>query len=142
MFWVKLVEKRGDLLGAALVLPILALIVFFVFDMSEKQIVRNAAAKAAREAARIYAQQQDMSLAISKAQETYEASSKGFGTLQSINVTQTHDYLGSYAVATVQASFRRGVFDFVWGMMKDNPPTSVIEKKVYMIEITSGQRQF
>lgn len=142
MFWVKLVEKRGDLLGAALVLPILAMIVFFVFDMSEKQIVRNAAAKAAREAARIYAQQQDMSLAISKAEHTYEASSKGFGSLQSINITQTHDHLGSYAVATVQASFRKGVFDFVWRLIGDSPPTSVTERKVYMIETTTGQRQF
>lgn len=142
MFWVKLVEKRGDLLEAALILPILTMLVFVTFDLSEKQIVRNAAAKAAREAARIYAQQQDMSLAISKAEETFQASSQGLGTLGNIQIQQTSDYLGTYAVASVQASFRTGVFDFAWRLVGDSPPDSVTERKVYMIEPTTGQRQY
>ncbi|GGK23161.1 hypothetical protein GCM10010965_15000 [Caldalkalibacillus thermarum] len=139
---VRLLDRKGSLMEAALILPLLIMIVFLTYDIAEKQIVTNAAGKAAREASRIYAQQENIQLAREKAEETFQGSVKMFGTLEHIQIQKTTDTHGSYAVATVQASVRVGPFDFAWKLLGREPIQTVTQTRVYMIEPSSGYRQY
>ena len=130
--------RAGSLMSAALIMPLLVIVVFATFDLAEKEVVRNAAAKAAREASRIYAQQENVQLARQKAEETFDGSVGVFGSLNSIQISQTSDGYGTYAVATVQASVRTGVFDFVWNLVGQKPADTISQTRVYMIEPKTG----
>lgn len=135
-------DKRGSLMEAALVLPILVMLVFLTFDIAEKLVVQNAISSAARESARVYALEKDMNEAKRRGEETFEQMVKGFGNLKSVNITTTADYRGQYAHATVVGEPRVSAFDFAWKFISRKPESTIKRTFVYMMEPDQASGSF
>lgn len=135
-------NKRGSLMEAALVLPILSLIVFFTFDLAARQIVDHAAFAAAREAARSYAQDQSVSNAQNRASEAFSAQAGSLGTLQGVNIAQTPGFGGSYVEVEVTARPTVTAFAFAWRLLGGSPKPTIEKRLVFEIETTSGSGRY
>ncbi|MFT9486624.1 MAG: TadE/TadG family type IV pilus assembly protein [Tepidibacillus sp.] len=131
-------ERGGGLAGLALVLPIISLIIFFGFDLAGRSIVYQAALSGAREAARSYAQNQDLNLAKTYAEEAFNSQAGNFGTFKRLDISVVTDFNSDYVKATVVSDVTNKSFEFAWDLIGSTPNNEIENTFINELEIQDG----
>ncbi|MDP5275236.1 TadE/TadG family type IV pilus assembly protein [Chengkuizengella axinellae] len=135
-------NKRGSLMEAALVLPILVFIIAFVFDMGIRLIVLQGTSAASREAARDFARFQNISQATQIATGSFNSLTSNLAQIKDVEISLTHDGMSDYAIVTVTSELTANAFSFVWSMMEVDIQNELERSVVYPIEIKDGTKIF
>ncbi|MDP5276115.1 TadE/TadG family type IV pilus assembly protein [Chengkuizengella axinellae] len=134
--------KKGSLMDAALVLPLLVLIIAFVFDMGIRMIVLQGTSAASREAARDYARFQDETQAIQIANGSFNSLASSLADVRGVDIDVSFDGVNDYATVTVTTELTADAFSFVWSMMGSDIENEMERSIVYPIEIKDGSQDF
>ncbi|MFS1511541.1 TadE/TadG family type IV pilus assembly protein [Chengkuizengella sp. SCS-71B] len=135
-------NKRGSLMDAALVLPLLVLIIAFVFDMGIRMIVLQGTSAATREAARDFARFQDESQSIQIANGSFNSLASTLANVKDVDIELSNDEVQDYAIVTITTELTADVFSFVWSMIGVEINNQMERSMVYPIEIKEGTKTF